>query len=453
MSDLRLLAASAAALTIALLSGPAPAESASDPTRPPVLPLDPERAEEEANRPSLDLQAIFFAEGRRVAIINDQRVTKDDVVLAATVVEIQRDRVALSRNEETIELVLVGANVKSPADDGEPAPAPQRSFTESRIDGLIDDFSDIADIEVVVADETSTEDPEQTARIATEALPIPADGAEFSAELESTEEPLAAAKADSADGSQPPLASNEARADAESPSAASTETIATGLADAIAPVVADAIATGVADAIATGVADAIATGLADAFAPKQDEKAPTLMSDASAIEEADGAQAVPPDDGDGQHEVDASHSETEGLRDVSDESDPTPSAASPEPAGAAVETASTDAEATADAPDESAGAGTPPEVEEETLASETGNVESGADEIESSEVPNDGSAPSEAASGSSTVVAEAPSARDSSERPATWSDMPSVSPPDWSAPLPVFDPPAAPTPMSEGTEE
>lgn len=88
------------------------AQSLSDPTRPAVLPVAaaPERDAETAV--PLDLQAILFAEGRRLAIVNDQRVGVDDLVLSARVIEIGRRHVLLSRDGETIELELVTQDVK-----------------------------------------------------------------------------------------------------------------------------------------------------------------------------------------------------------------------------------------------------------------------------------------------------------------------------------------------------
>ena len=88
------------------------AEPLSDPTRPPVRSVDPDRPVEEEPGTPLELQAVFFAEGRRLAIVNDQRVEPGDIVLAARVIEIGRDHILLSRDGETIELELVRENVK-----------------------------------------------------------------------------------------------------------------------------------------------------------------------------------------------------------------------------------------------------------------------------------------------------------------------------------------------------
>jgi len=92
------------------------ADELPDPTRPPSV-LDAAAAPDPrgidpSTTSQLVLNAIFFAEGRRIAIINDQRVGLGDVVQAAEVTAIERDRVSLVRQGEPIELQLIGNDVK-----------------------------------------------------------------------------------------------------------------------------------------------------------------------------------------------------------------------------------------------------------------------------------------------------------------------------------------------------
>lgn len=102
-------------LLVALVSWEAIAGPAADPTRPPSLPIDPSRVEANQAEAPLELQAVFYAEGRRVAIINGQRLHQDETVQSARVVRIERDRVAVRRNGDTIELLLVDKDVKRPS--------------------------------------------------------------------------------------------------------------------------------------------------------------------------------------------------------------------------------------------------------------------------------------------------------------------------------------------------
>lgn len=105
-------------------------DSFSDPTRPAVFAVTTETAKVH-DTSQLVLHAILFAEGRRVAIINDQRVHENDVVLSARVVSIERDRVELRRDSVTIELQLVAHDVKQPR-----PPAALDSIPESSLEGL-----------------------------------------------------------------------------------------------------------------------------------------------------------------------------------------------------------------------------------------------------------------------------------------------------------------------------
>lgn len=95
------------------LSPLAYAGSLRDPTQPPKgSSVDPKIEAPLGTRTPLVLHAIFFAEGRRIAIINDQRLGINDVVQSARVVKIERGRVSLIRGGESIELQLVTHKVK-----------------------------------------------------------------------------------------------------------------------------------------------------------------------------------------------------------------------------------------------------------------------------------------------------------------------------------------------------
>lgn len=93
-------------------AGAALAELPADPTRPPGIQRGPSADTPPSEATRLELQAVFHAEGRSAAIINGHRVGLEDTVQRARVVEIERDRVALRRDGQTIELELVPTVVK-----------------------------------------------------------------------------------------------------------------------------------------------------------------------------------------------------------------------------------------------------------------------------------------------------------------------------------------------------
>ena len=98
-------------------------EPFSDPTRPPIA-AEIVVAPDGKDQPSdLALQAIFFAAGRRVAIINDVRLQEQDVVGAARVISIDRDRVLLLRGADPLELRLVTNDLKQPRSPSSSFPA------------------------------------------------------------------------------------------------------------------------------------------------------------------------------------------------------------------------------------------------------------------------------------------------------------------------------------------
>ena len=117
-------------LALSFMASPAFAGPNADPTRPPDFNAPTTVAADAQKEAPLELQAVFFAEGRRMAIINGERLRLDEDVQSARLVRIERDRVALRRDGKTIELELVETDVKRPippariAEDGDDAPPP-----------------------------------------------------------------------------------------------------------------------------------------------------------------------------------------------------------------------------------------------------------------------------------------------------------------------------------------
>lgn len=88
-----------------------------DPTRPPTLDLSSVTPADEEQQSGFTLSAVLYASGRRVAIINDQRVVQGDEIAGATVEEIGARHVRLSKNRETTELSLAASDIKRRHDD------------------------------------------------------------------------------------------------------------------------------------------------------------------------------------------------------------------------------------------------------------------------------------------------------------------------------------------------
>ena len=86
-------------------------ERFSDPTRPPSAIRPAAQTQQSAQRP-LELQAILYAAGRRVAIINGKRVHENETIEAATVLEITKARVRMIREGKSIELSLAHERIK-----------------------------------------------------------------------------------------------------------------------------------------------------------------------------------------------------------------------------------------------------------------------------------------------------------------------------------------------------
>ena len=87
-----------------------------DPTRPPASLAWQTPATPDAANALFELSAVIFADGRRLAIINGERVKEQDRIGTARVVRIAREGVRLERSGELIELRLVPHDVKDAAD-------------------------------------------------------------------------------------------------------------------------------------------------------------------------------------------------------------------------------------------------------------------------------------------------------------------------------------------------
>ncbi len=101
------------ALALLFLGRSSQASELDDPTRPAVRTFSVADEASAKKTDALVLHAILYAEGRRIAIVNDQRLHEDDVVQAARIVAIEKDRVLLTRAGKKIELMLVPHDIKT----------------------------------------------------------------------------------------------------------------------------------------------------------------------------------------------------------------------------------------------------------------------------------------------------------------------------------------------------
>lgn len=127
MSSARLRLALGLAFTVVAIA--TSAQTLTDPTRPPHGAFVGGTAGEGGTAPAaLELQAVFFAEGRRVAIVNGQRVGVHDVVGDAEILSIDRQQVEVRRAGKRLSLTLIDERVKRPHDAPTPAlPAAPRT--------------------------------------------------------------------------------------------------------------------------------------------------------------------------------------------------------------------------------------------------------------------------------------------------------------------------------------
>ncbi|MEZ4333276.1 MAG: hypothetical protein R3F35_16055 [Myxococcota bacterium] len=88
-------------------------EPLPDPTRPPAEALSASPTPEVAAPSRLELRAIFHADDRRIALLDDRRVGVGDRVADATVIAIDADRVRLRRGGEIVEIELVSSAFKN----------------------------------------------------------------------------------------------------------------------------------------------------------------------------------------------------------------------------------------------------------------------------------------------------------------------------------------------------
>lgn len=120
MSDLRYLTrVLVIAIGIPGMTGPVfgdPQPTLLDPTRPKGWQASTRTQAETEPQPiqSLKLQGTFSLAGRRSAVISGQRVVVGDEVSGARVLEIDRQKVTLQLDGETIELASTVPEVKSP---------------------------------------------------------------------------------------------------------------------------------------------------------------------------------------------------------------------------------------------------------------------------------------------------------------------------------------------------
>lgn len=105
-------AAGAVSLLLAAAAARA-GEPLPDPTRPPAEALPAAPAPEAAAPSRLELRAIFHAEDRRLALLDDRRVAVGDRIGDATVIAIESDRVRLSKGSEIVEIELVSSAFKN----------------------------------------------------------------------------------------------------------------------------------------------------------------------------------------------------------------------------------------------------------------------------------------------------------------------------------------------------
>ena len=103
------------------------AEGLPDPTRPPAALAPKAPAETERRGDSLELRAVFFAEGRRIAIVNGRRLRVGDEIEGATVRAIGPGNVELVRGEERVRLELIDAAIRTEnQSQTDPGPSPPR---------------------------------------------------------------------------------------------------------------------------------------------------------------------------------------------------------------------------------------------------------------------------------------------------------------------------------------
>ena len=95
-----------------------PGAGLNDPTRPKGWRASTQAPAESENRSiaALQLQGTFSLAGERSAVISGQRVVVGDEVSGAQVLEIDRNKVILQLDGETIELASLVPDVKSPAE-------------------------------------------------------------------------------------------------------------------------------------------------------------------------------------------------------------------------------------------------------------------------------------------------------------------------------------------------
>lgn len=119
--------------TCILKASAALADELSDPTRPPLAAGTDLEARSHLDRAQrtepLDLSAVFFADGRRVAIINGKRLRERDSIEDAVILSITPSSVKLRRDDNLIHLELIEQDIKIEKDADFKKPAPAKPIT------------------------------------------------------------------------------------------------------------------------------------------------------------------------------------------------------------------------------------------------------------------------------------------------------------------------------------
>jgi MSHA biogenesis protein MshK len=115
-------AACAVSLLLTAAASARAGEPLPDPTRPPVEALPASPAPEAVAPSRLELRAIFHADDRRLALLDDRRVAVGDRIGDATVIAIESDRVRLRKGGEIVEIELVSSAFKNARQTLPPSP-------------------------------------------------------------------------------------------------------------------------------------------------------------------------------------------------------------------------------------------------------------------------------------------------------------------------------------------
>lgn len=120
-------------LVLGVFSFAAFAREPADPTRPPAAATIAPKTDASPKRQPLDLSAVFFADDRRVAIINGQRLHEQEVIEGARILEIEPGSVRLVRNDAEFRVELLGRETTDrPQRENEVQPMPAALAPQTR---------------------------------------------------------------------------------------------------------------------------------------------------------------------------------------------------------------------------------------------------------------------------------------------------------------------------------